>query len=97
MEYINCILCAKNNTATFLRVFDRLSQDSKDFNLTKCECGLIYLNPRPSLINISKYYNSKHYEPHNDNSNKIIRYLFKIAQAVSIKWKYNKNCGKLIN
>ena len=43
---------------------------SKDysFNLVKCSCGLIYLNPRPKEVDIGKYYPKFNYDPHkNDN------------------------------
>lgn len=58
MEYINCILCNKDNTETILTVKDfRYKTSDETFTIVRCrKCKLVYLNPRPSKDTISKYY-----------------------------------------
>jgi len=52
LENTNCNICGKNNTSLFLK---------KDgFTLVKCtDCGLVYLNPRPSKNYLNALYKNK--------------------------------------
>jgi len=51
MEYIKCILCDRDNTEPFLK--------ENNYNAVKCKfCGLIYVNPRPSISEIKTIYES---------------------------------------
>ena len=57
MEKINCPICGSNNNTFYLSLKDRLGPDKgKTFNLVKCDCNFVFLNPRPSELEISKYY-----------------------------------------
>ena len=64
MEYTTCILCNSNAFTDYINVTDRLSSDNKLFNIVRCKCGFLYLNPRPSTESISKFYNKETYSPH---------------------------------
>lgn len=61
MEWVNCNLCGENNTHPVFRV--AYQKENKIFDLVQCKnCGLIYLNPRPTLQEIKRYYpNEKYY------------------------------------
>lgn len=62
MEKVNCNLCKRDNT-TFLFSASNMNQGPKgNFNLVKCkQCGLVYINPRPSIEELSKYYPEQYY------------------------------------
>tara|TARA_Y100000746_G_scaffold209997_1_gene200021 strand:- start:647 stop:1468 length:822 start_codon:yes stop_codon:yes gene_type:complete len=87
METINCQICSSNSYKEYLSVKDRFNISKNYFQLVKCECGFIYLNPRPDEEEISKYYSSKAYSPHSNTS-----IFYKTAQSFSFRWKF-----KLIN
>ena len=85
MEKINCPICGSNNNTFYLSLKDRLGSDKGEtFNLVKCDCNFVFLNPRPSELEISKYYSHKNYSPHKKNS-----FLYRLAQKISFFWKYN--------
>jgi len=57
LESINCDLCGSNNNALLLQARDYRYGHTEMFNIVKCkECGLIYLNPRPSVEALNKLY-----------------------------------------
>lgn len=58
MEYINCIFCNRDDTEKVLTAKDfRYGTSDKCFAIVRCKkCKLVYINPRPSKEEISKYY-----------------------------------------
>lgn len=57
MHAVSCPLCGKGRKTEFLRVPDSLGITRETFTLVRCgECGMVYLNPRPSSDEMSKYY-----------------------------------------
>ena len=48
MESIGCIVCGNSKTTPYIEVLDRLSQNSDIFQLVKCDCNFVFLNPRPT-------------------------------------------------
>lgn len=55
LEYVRCDLCRADAPLPYLQVTDRFSGDA--FHLVKCStCGLIYLNPRPTAMELSQHY-----------------------------------------
>jgi len=69
MEKINCPICTSNNNKPYILLKDRLASNKSDiFNLVKCKCNFIFLNPRPSELDISEYYSYNNYSPHKKNS-----------------------------
>ena len=84
MEKINCPICSSNNNSLYLSLKDRLDSDKTEtFNLVKCHCQFVFLNPRPSESEISKYYSYNDYSPHKKNG-----FLYRFAQKISFFWKY---------
>lgn len=56
-EYVRCNLCEADNSQLLFVGKDRWFKKEGLFNVVKCkECGLIYLNPRPTQKDIGHYY-----------------------------------------
>ena len=90
MEKIHCIICEKNNPVSFITLNDRLTHNVQKFQLVKCECNFVYLNPRPDSQQISSYYQSSKYDPHNTiNKDRWVK-MYRFIQQITIRWKYNK-------
>ena len=61
-EYVNCNLCNADNTQLLFTGKDRRFKKEGLFNVVKCkECGLIYLNPRPTQVDIGYYYPTEYW------------------------------------
>lgn len=57
MEETICNLCGANDTELVYEVKDRLMRLPGTFSLVRCQqCGLVYLNPRPTMKEIGHYY-----------------------------------------
>ena len=72
------------------------------FQIVKCECGFVYLNPRPEESEISKYYSNDNYTPHQQNTVNIFDRIYKFVQLFTLRWKYRKisvfkKSGKLLD
>lgn len=85
LEYVNCILCGKDNTKVLMEGYNT--------NLVKCRtCGLVYYNPRKKLNEflqeIQKTYNSFcwDYEKINFSKRKIfLHHIKKILEKIRSK------------
>lgn len=65
MEETNCNLCGANDTELVYVEKDRLLKLPGSFRLVRCrQCGLLYINPRPTPEEI-KYYYPEEYGPYN--------------------------------
>ncbi|MBN1139594.1 MAG: class I SAM-dependent methyltransferase, partial [Anaerolineae bacterium] len=63
MEHVACNLCGLDDSAPLFAGRDRLLGGEETFYWVRCRrCGLIYLNPRPSLAEMARYYPAD-YEP----------------------------------
>ncbi len=63
METINCPICETKVFKDYISVGDRFNEhEDNQFNIVKCNCGLIFLNPRPTEDQISQYYENAEYE-----------------------------------
>ena len=86
MEFVNCIICNSNDTFNHIKsVPDRFNKHD-NYDLLKCECGLVMLNPRPTINDIVKHYNNQNYQPHSKKYN-FVSLLYKIAQIINNKSK----------
>lgn len=57
MEYINCILCDLNNIEILFKKRDKFNITKDEFFIARCQkCRLLYINPRPSLEEMKKFY-----------------------------------------
>jgi len=104
MESIKCIICKSNRNNLYNKVNDRF-QVSKTYTIVKCECGFVFLNPRPSINEISKNYNlNTKYLPHNSDKKTIFNILYRFAQRITfllkkrlIKTYTDKNKNNLLD
>ena len=65
MEMVVCDLCKSDQSEVITRQRDLLLEVTNDeFTIVKCrQCGLVYLNPRPSKELLSSYYPTVYYPP----------------------------------
>lgn len=64
LEYVKCNLCHADDTRVLFEGRDRLHGLPGAFTVVQCQqCGLVYLNPRPTMGEIGVYYPDD-YEPH---------------------------------
>ncbi|MFI5092808.1 MAG: class I SAM-dependent methyltransferase [Candidatus Acidiferrales bacterium] len=63
METVACNLCGSERSALVYAMPDRLFPGDECFPVVECgECGLGFLNPRPVLSEIQKYYPAEYFE-----------------------------------
>ncbi len=63
METVTCNLCGVDESEPLFKGRDRLLGGTETFQWVRCRrCGLIYLNPRPTLAEMACYYPTN-YEP----------------------------------
>ena len=61
MEQAPCNLCGSLKTRLLFRASDLRFENEGLFNLVQCQqCGLVYLNPRPTKAEIARYYRHYH-------------------------------------
>ena len=65
METVACDLCGSDESEVLIRQQDLLlAVTDEEFTIGRCRrCGLIYLNPRPSIDRIGTYYPTVYYPP----------------------------------
>ncbi|MFH1997250.1 MAG: class I SAM-dependent methyltransferase [Patescibacteria group bacterium] len=100
MQIINCNFCGSNKYKILFTNTDRLHKtDNQFFNIVKCSnCGLVYLNPQPSAMELVRYY-PKQYGPYqNDNPvfyyspiSKILRKIWHFLKYIINKHNNKKN------
>ncbi|MDO8658555.1 MAG: class I SAM-dependent methyltransferase [Candidatus Levybacteria bacterium] len=70
-KVIKCDLCSKSNFKFLYKSYDRMFQNSGEFQVKKCiNCGLFFLDPKPSELELKKYYPSKKYYSYSSFNNK---------------------------
>ncbi len=65
METVSCIVCNSDSYKKLFRSKDRLLRvDDTEYQIVKCkQCGMVYVNPQPTLGEIARYYPSN-YSPY---------------------------------
>ena len=76
MELIDCYICGDSSNKSITVNPNRSSQT---YNISVCNCGFRYLNPRPSKEDIGEFYKSNTYHPHSKGVGFIYR-IYKISQ-----------------
>ncbi len=75
MEKVACNVCESHSYTVLYEGPDRLHGLGGPFRLVKCQqCGLIYLNPRPTRGEMGQYY-PPDYEPHDEGLGQTKSYL----------------------
>jgi hypothetical protein len=63
METVNCNLCGSNKHRLVYRIPDTHYFADEWFNVVECiECGLGFVNPRPSFSEMPRYYPATYYD-----------------------------------
>jgi 2-polyprenyl-3-methyl-5-hydroxy-6-metoxy-1,4-benzoquinol methylase len=90
LERLNkCPLCKSGLFLNLGEVTDH-SISGQKFLLSKCsKCHLVFTNPRPDETSIQEYYVSESYVSHQDKSNNLTNFLYKIIRKVTIRHKLN--------
>ena len=89
MEKIKCIICSSDNNLLYTQVSDRFNEEDS-FNIVQCNCGFVYLNPRPDIQEIASYYNHENYIPHQSKNFNLFNLIYGFVQKFIFYWKYNK-------
>lgn len=101
----NCPVCSSSNSTELLTCKDYVSTNEL-FNIVQCKsCSLQFTNPRPSEIEIGKYYQSDKYISHSGSEKKNLGLMYKVYDIVrnfSIKNKLKRikkfnNQGRLLD
>ena len=80
METVDCIICNSNRNV----VVNNFNQGKDNFfTLVKCECNFTFLNPRPNIKSIKKYYDSQFLSSKVRNT-----FYYRLFQKLSFQWKY---------
>jgi len=86
MEKIACKICGSTNHKPFVKVPDRFDS-GMEFEIVKCECGFVFLNPRPALDEIGKYYEHESYDPHKSQTKTLFDFAYRFVQTIALTWK----------
>lgn len=90
MEKVNCNICGKNDTKKLAR--------KNGFNIVKCrECGLVYINPRPTEDELEKLYSFKNYYRTMLNPYQEKMVLRSKKRRLDFIEKYVKNRGRILD
>jgi SAM-dependent methyltransferase len=91
-EIMKCEICGGNDFVEFLQCTDYFLTQEK-FSLKKCNnCGLVFVNPRPEVNKLGKYYDSPDYISHSGSDKGIVNKVYKKIRQLTHKRKY-----KLVN
>jgi len=89
LEHINCDFCGSGRYKTrYRKPDDWLLQSQYEFPVVECHnCGLVYLNPRPTQVTMSNFYPLNYHEDRNTESYKMryknqLEYLPKLTNQV---------------
>ncbi len=85
-EYVSCNLCAGNKTELLFVSKDMLLNKPGQFRIVKCKnCGLIYLNPRPSESALGQYYPKQYYSyqpPGNKKRGRLEKFFLELNRRI---------------
>ena len=85
----NCPLCKSGHFLNQIVVKDH-AHTQESFTVCRCtNCELWFTNPRPTLSEISKYYDKETYISHKNKSNTLINFLYKQVRKLTIRKKLN--------
>jgi len=83
----DCPICLHNDFTNFIICKDHLVTE-ESFAIVQCNnCGLKFTNPRPTLENIAKYYDSEEYDSHKKKSSGLVDIVYNVARSYSLKKK----------
>ena len=74
IKKINCNIC---NAKQFKNLYVK-----RGFNIVKCSCGLVYVNPQPTQKELKKFYNRKYSVPFNETKESVKNKAYKILNKL---------------
>ena len=75
-----CNVCGKNRFSNYLQGRDYFLTQEK-FTIVRCdECGFLFVNPRPDIDEISKYYKSEEYISHSNTKKGALNKVYHIIR-----------------
>ena len=84
----SCPVCGKSIFTSFLKSCD-FFLTKEEFTIVSCSnCGMKFVNPRPDIKEIGKYYESPDYVSHDAGEKNGMNYLYRLARNFSVKKKY---------
>ena len=102
-EYVQCPLCDSKNQKSYIITYDRFNI-SELFNIVKCKCDFVFLNPRPIKEKILSYYKNPSYIPLGSTNKSLSSKFYFFIQSIAFKWKFklinilfNSNTGRLFD
>jgi SAM-dependent methyltransferase len=74
-EFVSCNLCGANATRPLFRLRDyRLFVDDVEWQAVRCRrCGLGYLNPRPTVAELARYYPAEYFSERSRQGSRYLR------------------------
>ncbi len=88
----NCPLCESGHFHNHIICQDHTVSE-ENFAIVQCDnCSFLFTNPRPSGQTIASYYESDDYISHQNKSNNLVNFVYRIARSYTLKSKL-----KLIN
>ncbi|MGB7281863.1 MAG: class I SAM-dependent methyltransferase [Candidatus Acidiferrum sp.] len=93
METVACNLCGSERYRPVYEMPDRLFHRDEYFTVVECsECGLGFVNPRPAITEIQKYYPGAYFEKSSTKGNE--RYLHRRFSAEAKYLQSLKICAR---
>ena len=88
-EMVECPVCNSADFKLFMKIEDYFLT-GEEFTLLECvHCGFRFVNPRPDISEIGRYYQSEEYISHDAGKTTLFSRAYKMARIFSIKSKYN--------
>ena len=97
MEKTDCIICGESNNTLFYESVQNRLNINETFTIVQCEkCDFKYLNPRPTIDSIEKYYDVEEYHPHKISEESLIDKVYLKVRDININTK-KKILNKLVH
>ena len=88
MEKSNCIICDSSQNSIYYETVQNRLNIGETFSIVQCEtCGFKYLNPRPTISSIEKYYDVEEYHPHKISDESLIDKIYLKVRDININAK----------
>jgi len=88
MENIQCVVCGDSKSSVYFDSVQNRLKIGESFKIAKCEnCGFKYLNPRPTIESINKYYDVEEYHPHKISEESMIDKIYLKVRDININSK----------
>ena len=84
----NCPICDNSSFIDFMRIKDYFLSN-EEFTIHECkQCGFRFVNPRPKLECLQKYYMSEDYISHSDIKKGLINKAYHFFRNYNLAIKY---------